>query len=169
MEFWDIYDEHRVKTGRVMARDDWHMAMQPGDFHISVTVLVRSRDGRYLITQRTSDKAWAAGWWEFPGGGVQAGESPEEAARRELAEETGLDAKSIPCELVFSYQRATPGDNNNYFMDVYRFEMNVCVADVHVQASEVAACKLATDAEIRDLADQGIFLHYDSIKPVFEN
>ncbi len=77
MEFWDIYDEHRVKTGRVMARDDWHMAMQAGDFHISVTVLVRSHDGRYLITQRTSDKAWAAGWWEFPGGGVQAGRVPK--------------------------------------------------------------------------------------------
>lgn len=168
MEYWDIYDENRNKTGRVMARDDWHMAMQPGDYHISVIVLAQARDGRYLITQRREDKAWAAGWWELPGGGVLAGETPVEAARRELREETGLEAGDAEGEVVFSYTRATPGDNNNYFMDVYRFELDFGEADVTVQEEEVAGFALASVDEIRALAAQGVFLHYDSIRSVFE-
>ena len=168
MEYWDIYDEHRNKTGRVMARDDWHMAMQPGDYHISVIVCAETPDGRILITRRKEDKAWAAGWWELPGGGVQAGEEPEDAVRRELAEEAGIDATGIPCERVYTYTRATPGDNNNYFMDVYRLVADFSEQDVTVQESEVSGFKLATTDEIRELGEQGIFLHYDSIKTVFE-
>ncbi|WP_167880303.1 (deoxy)nucleoside triphosphate pyrophosphohydrolase [Nocardioides guangzhouensis] len=44
------------------------------------------RDGRVLACRRTSPPE-AAGRWEFPGGKVEAGESPEQALVRELAEE----------------------------------------------------------------------------------
>jgi len=46
-------------------------------------------DGRLLIAQRPAGKAMA-GLWEFPGGKVDAGETPEEALVRELAEELGI-------------------------------------------------------------------------------
>jgi ADP-ribose pyrophosphatase len=52
-------------------------------------------DGRVLISQRPEGKA-LAGLWEFPGGKVDAGESPEEALIRELAEELGIVVKA-PC------------------------------------------------------------------------
>ena len=41
-------------------------------------------------------------------------------------------------------------------------------SDVKVQEKEAAGFKLATAEEIKALAEQGIFLHYDSIKKVFE-
>ena len=47
------------------------------------------RDGRVLIAQRPPGKAMA-GLWEFPGGKVDAGETPEAALVRELAEELGI-------------------------------------------------------------------------------
>ncbi len=47
-------------------------------------------DGRVLIAQRPEGKTMA-GLWEFPGGKVGAGETPEEALIRELAEELGID------------------------------------------------------------------------------
>ncbi len=50
------------------------------------------RDGRVLACRRTSPPA-AAGRWEFPGGKVEPGESPEGALVRELAEELGIDAR----------------------------------------------------------------------------
>ncbi len=169
MEYWDIYDENRAKTGRVMAREDWHFDMQPGDYHLSVICLVEQRaTGRILITQRKEDKAWAAGWWELPGGGVQAGEEPLEAAIRETREETGIDVAAAGGERVFTYSRATPEDHNNYFMDVYRFEADFGEADVRIQADEVAGWQLATVDDIRALGAQGIFLHYDSIRTVFD-
>lgn len=46
-------------------------------------------DGRVLIAQRPEGKA-LAGLWEFPGGKVEPGESPEAALIRELAEELGI-------------------------------------------------------------------------------
>jgi 8-oxo-dGTP diphosphatase len=47
-------------------------------------------DGRVLIAQRPVGKAMA-GLWEFPGGKVEPGETPEAALIRELAEELGID------------------------------------------------------------------------------
>ncbi|MBT5264726.1 MAG: (deoxy)nucleoside triphosphate pyrophosphohydrolase [Rhodospirillaceae bacterium] len=49
-------------------------------------------DGRVLIAQRPEGKAMA-GLWEFPGGKVDDGETPEEALIRELREELGIDTK----------------------------------------------------------------------------
>ncbi len=53
-------------------------------------VAMVDRDGRVLLAQRPTGKAMA-GLWEFPGGKVAEGESPESALIRELAEELGVD------------------------------------------------------------------------------
>jgi len=58
-------------------------------------------DGRVLIAQRPADKQMG-GLWEFPGGKVEAGESPEAALIRELAEELGIVIKE-PCLAPFSF------------------------------------------------------------------
>jgi 8-oxo-dGTP diphosphatase len=50
-------------------------------------------DGRVLLAQRPEGKSMA-GLWEFPGGKVEAGESPEAALIRELKEELGIDTWS---------------------------------------------------------------------------
>ena len=47
-------------------------------------------DGRVLLAQRPEGKSMA-GLWEFPGGKVEVGESPEAALIRELQEELGID------------------------------------------------------------------------------
>ncbi|BCH30549.1 NTP pyrophosphohydrolase [Mesorhizobium sp. L-8-10] len=49
-------------------------------------------DGRVLIAQRPEGKS-LAGLWEFPGGKIEPGETPEEAVVRELAEEIGVETK----------------------------------------------------------------------------
>ena len=53
-------------------------------------VALMDRDGRVLIAQRPEGKSMA-GLWEFPGGKVEAGETPEDALIRELHEELGID------------------------------------------------------------------------------
>lgn len=50
-------------------------------------------DGRVLLSRRPEGKAMA-GLWEFPGGKVHAGETPEAALIRELQEELGIDTRA---------------------------------------------------------------------------
>lgn len=55
---------------------------------VAVGVLVDA-DGRFLLTSRPEGKVYA-GYWEFPGGKLEAGETVEQALRRELHEELGV-------------------------------------------------------------------------------
>ena len=67
---------------------------------VAAVALVDS-DGRVLIAQRPEGKAMA-GLWEFPGGKVGPGETPEEALIRELAEELGIDV-TVACLAPFTF------------------------------------------------------------------
>jgi mutator protein MutT len=55
---------------------------------IAVAAAINRRDGRVLIVQRPDDAAMG-GLWEFPGGKVEPGETPEVALAREIVEELG--------------------------------------------------------------------------------
>ena len=68
---------------------------------VSAVALI-DRDGRVLLAQRLEGKAMA-GLWEFPGGKIESGETPEAALIRELHEELGIDtAASCLAPLSFA-------------------------------------------------------------------
>ena len=68
---------------------------------VSAVALV-DPDGRVLLAQRPAGKAMA-GLWEFPGGKVDPGETPEAALVRELREELGIDTwESCLAPLTFA-------------------------------------------------------------------
>ncbi len=164
-EYWDIYDVNKEPTGRIMKRNDW--CLKEGEYHLTVLGVIMNREGKFLITRRAADKAWAAGWWEVSGGGVMAGETSAEAVKREVLEETGLDVSEADGGYVFSYRRDNPEEGDNYFVDVYRFVLDFDETMVHPQESETDGFMMAGTEEIKKYGDQGIFLHYDSIKSVF--
>lgn len=74
----------------------------------TVVAGILERDGRTLICRRRADGAHPLKW-EFPGGKVEPGESPEQALRRELREELGIDAK--PGAELMRYEFAYRGKN----------------------------------------------------------
>lgn len=167
MELWDIYDKNKVRTGRTMERNHFNLA--DDEYHLTVLGVIMRPDKRFLITKRVMTKAWAPGWWEVSGGAAQAGEDSADAVRREVLEETGLDVRNAQSGgYMFSYTRENPGEGDNYFVDIYRYEMDIDEKDIHLQEAETDGFQFATAEEIRKLAYQGIFLHYDSICKVFE-
>ena len=51
-------------------------------------------------------------------------------------EETGLDARNAQGGYLFTYKRENPGEGDNYFVDVYRFVMDIDEKDLHLQEAE---------------------------------
>jgi len=65
-------------------------------------------DGTFLLAQRPPDKIWA-GYWEFPGGKIEPGETPHHALVRELREELGIGVQTTYpwVTRVYAYPHAT--------------------------------------------------------------
>ncbi len=70
---------------------------------IEVVAAVIRKDGRVFATQRGYGD-WK-GWWEFPGGKIEQGETPEEALRREIREELQADVSvdEFLCTVEYDY------------------------------------------------------------------
>ncbi|HWK71844.1 MAG TPA: thiamine phosphate synthase [Burkholderiaceae bacterium] len=65
--------------------------------------LILRPDGQLLLAQRPSDKPWA-GWWELPGGKIEAGESTLEALARELQEELGIQITDASPWVTYTHE-----------------------------------------------------------------
>ena len=77
--------------------------------HVAAVILVRPSDSWILLATRPEGKSFS-GYWEFPGGKLEVGESLEEAAKRELHEELGLrlkETKLWQSKTVADIQRTT--------------------------------------------------------------
>ena len=157
----DVYDADRRPTGLVIDRRSQRLGQ--GQYMLYAIVVVCDAQGRMLITRRALDKAWAAGWWEVPGGGVCAGETTRDAAIREAGEEVGLDLTRGTLELLWSYRNDDPGYSDNYFADIYRATLDFSAADVRLREREATDFALASWDEVRELAQQGRFLHYERL------
>lgn len=69
--------------------------MSIGRFYAGICALLRSSSGKYLLAQRSPEKDFGAGGWECVTGRVDQGEGFEQAVRREILEETGLQDVQI--------------------------------------------------------------------------
>ena len=75
---------------------------------INVTAAIMQRDGKILIAKRSSTSS-LPNKWEFPGGKVEVGETPEECLARELYEEFDIivTVGEFFSESVYQYERKT--------------------------------------------------------------
>ena len=84
-------------SGEPIRMADAQLARQGGPdravVDVAVGVLIKP-DGAFLLTSRPKGKVYA-GYWEFPGGKLEAGETVPQALARELYEELGIEALSI--------------------------------------------------------------------------
>lgn len=77
----------------------------------SVVSLVIERDGAVLLGRRSLAKDHAPGQWETISGRVEPGETPQEAARREALEETGLKVEIVRQLDTFTFRRAQDNED----------------------------------------------------------
>ena len=97
MELWDLYDIYLNPLHKTWERrKSKDQGIPDGEYHIVCDLLIRHADGDFLLTRRDLNKEIAPGLWEASAGGsALAGETAEEAAYREMFEETGLKAEKL--------------------------------------------------------------------------
>ena len=97
---------------------------------IEVVAAIIIKDGHVFATQRGYGE-WQ-GWWEFPGGKMEAGESPQEALRREIKEE--LDADVSVGELLETVEWDYP----NFHLTMHCFVCSLLSESLHLNEHEAA-------------------------------
>lgn len=159
-EMIDVYDADRKLTGKVLPRSS---RLNEGEFMLYVLALIRNPEGQYLVTRRSLTKKWAAGSWEIPGGGADAGETSYQAVCREVLEETGLDLRGCPAEVIYSYCNEDLKRGDNYFVDIYLCQKEFTLSDIVMQKAEVIDTRAVSFEELRILNAADGFLHFGRI------
>ena len=98
---------------------------------IEVTAAIIIKDGKVFATQRGYGD-WK-GWWEFPGGKMEPGETPQEALRREILEE--LDAEIEIGELLDTVEWDYPA----FHLTMHCFLCTLISESMHLNEHEDAA------------------------------
>jgi len=80
--------------------------------------LICRREGRFLLVERGKEP-WK-GWLAFPGGSIELGETSEQAAIRELKEETALDAKALSHVITVDLALEGKAYDKSYYLSVFR-------------------------------------------------
>lgn len=98
---------------------------------IEVVAAIIIRDDQVFATQRGYGE-WK-GWWEFPGGKMEAGESPQEALKREIREE--LDAEITVGQLIETVEWDYP----KFHLTMHCFVCTLLSEDMHLNEHDAAA------------------------------
>lgn len=80
--------------------------------------LICRHEGRFLLVERGKEP-WK-GWLAFPGGSIELGETSEQAAIRELKEETALDAKALSHVITVDLALEGKAYDKSYYLSVFR-------------------------------------------------
>ena len=141
MEYNDIYDENRVKTGKRRRRG---AARRPGEYVLVVCVWVYNDEGQLLLTRRAPEKSFA-GTWENSGGAAQAEEDSLQAIVRELREETGICAKPEEFRLLDRDM-----DRHTHY-DFYCLRRNVKLEEIVLLPGETDDVQWASFGQVHQL------------------
>lgn len=122
-EMIDIVDEMNVPTGETELKS---IAHRDGLWHRSVHIWIFGKDG-ILLQLRSKDNYLYPNCWDISAAGhIQAGETSEQAAIREVKEETGLDVKEDDLQYLMTKRwHAKFGDIDNrefYFIFLVRYD-----------------------------------------------
>ena len=152
MERFDLYDSRRRFTDRTIARGE---DVPDGLRRLVVHVCVFNQKGDMLIQQRQPFKeGWPNLWDVSVGGGVQAGETTQQAARRELMEELGLefDFENETLMLTTTFRKG--------FDDLYIIHLEPNLDALRLQPEEVQAVRWAGKDEVLAMIETGTFIPY---------
>lgn len=163
-EYWDIVDAEGKPTGRTIKRG---APMQPGEYHLSVSIWIVNAKGEFLISKRVPDKVAAPDMWETTGGSAISGEDGLTAALREVNEELGIRLDPARGSIFSEYTWPHSSGDGAAYIVVWLFRQEVGLADIVLQQEETCDVKWASKDELRALIQDGSFIPYTYIEDLF--
>ena len=161
MEYLDIYDENRKWLGYSRPRGASYM---PGEYHLIVHVCLMNEREEMLIQQRSDSVAKWPGMWDLTiGGHVLAGETPEQAAEREVQEELGLQiilSEAGIVEMTIQNRLDTIFVVPVKCVREYDGDAEHLLKKLVLQEEEVKPVRWASIEEIRSMIENRRFLGY---------
>ena len=151
MELIEIVDENGNFTGQVMDKEEAH---DKNLLHNEVGIFIINDDGKVLLQKRSANKRFSPNKWGLCAGHVEANESLENAALREIKEEVGLDITSK--ELIpYGEREITISDSNSHITYFYYIRCNKKENEFAIQTEELSEVKWFNIDEIITMIKEG--------------
>ncbi len=151
-ECWEILDGDGNPTGKTMRRGE--NCLKSGEYHLVAHIWVVASNGNFLIQKRAENKRLMPGEWAATGGAAIAGETPFEAAHRELKEELGLESTPNTLQRIVRLKR------RNSLVDIWVITVDRPAESFILQKSEVDRVRWITPEAFRQMIHDGEFHNY---------
>ena len=153
MELWDAYDADFNKIEGVTLVRGAEPTFSDDVFHLVCDILVKHTDGTYLLMQRDPRKSYGGMWEASACGSALQGETPVDAARRELAEETGIVATDL-----IEVGRITDKSKHSVYAEF------LCITDwdkdnIRLQEGETVDYRWVSTDELRSMSKDELVTH----------
>lgn len=130
MEVWDAYNEDLgLFLDFSLVRGE---SIPEGVYHLVCDVIVRHVDGTYLLIQRDKSIDFGGMWEATAGGAAIKGESPEDCARRELFEKTGISSSHF-----IEVGRVVNEESHTIYVE-FLCETDICKTNITLKKNEAS-------------------------------
>ena len=151
MELIEIVDENGNYTGQVMDKEEAH---DKNLLHNEVGIFIINDKKEILLQKRSANKRFNPNKWGLCAGHVDAYETLEEAALREIKEEVGLDV-SIEELIPYGEKEVTIKDSNSHITYFYYVKCNKKEDEFIIQEEELSEVKWFNIDEIIMMIKEG--------------
>ena len=158
MEIFDIYDKYGNFLHKNATRDT---RLNPGEYFMVIHVWIERNDGRYLIQKRAKTTDLIPHQWAITSGGTSKGETPVEAARREVYEELGITLEKSDLD---TRARIVSHDESYHTITyVYHTRNAPSIDHLRFEKTEVLKAKSVTLKTIKAMIVNGEFWDYPDL------
>lgn len=147
-EQWDLYNRHGQPLDKWIQRGD---SLLEHEFHLVVLAYIFNHKGQILIQKRSENLNYAPGMWAITGGSAVRGENSEQAIKREIFEELGVQVESVGEPLQFISKNAI---KSTYFITIDK-----TAEEFTLQDEEVSEVKWVDFEELKHM------IHHDEFFP----